>query len=270
MPKTSRLIYSGFYKEHNKEKLHFTQQTTVLWMPISVGQPYHESDILCGVLNLLIKHFINIPLVNIVIADTAQRYSLAIKNKKTPEAMRNQAIKEGNKWEETHKDLIEKKFQKNEVIFQRWDEWTSHELYKEARKEIDDLYSKKDLGFYSAIEEDVLNFEKRYSNRENIIFSDLEREYSRECLKEECAVLIVWSKALIHPNYACLFYPKAMTNSISFINEKYTCFMPMLSELKSKSKQGMFHSNSNVENIVTNAENTVKYLEHSFSQINLS
>ncbi|WP_010598076.1 hypothetical protein [Rickettsiella massiliensis] len=250
MPKTSRLSYSGFYKSHNREKLKFTQQTTVLWMPISIGQPYHESDSLCDVLELLVKHFINRPLVKVVIADTAQRYSLAIKNKETPDAMRDLANKKGNIWEEGYKDLIKNKFKESQVIYHRWDEWTNHELYEKARQEIDSLYSKKDSAFYNAIESDVLKFEKRYSERENISFSDKEREYCRECLKEECAVLIVWGKILVHPGYCCIFYPKPMTDCILFINEKYTCFMSMFSELKSKSKSklSMFYTNSSTEN----------------------
>lgn len=240
MTKKSRLIYEKSDKKNKENKNHYIAKTNVLWMPISVGQDYHELTKLIESIKLINKNFINTTLLKVIIVDLAQSYHLAIKNKTLPENMQKKAKKDGLHWKESYSTLITTQFKDIKVEFSTWDEWLNHEYYQQARKEVNRLYNNEKSDFKRFLEEDLLEFERRHFNREASYFSDNEKEYCRECIKEECAVLIIWSKEQISTGYSCIFYPKKMPAALSFIKQNLTHFMSTFAAFSSKSNLTKF------------------------------
>ncbi|MDQ8038792.1 MAG: hypothetical protein REH83_00095, partial [Rickettsiella sp.] len=155
---------------------------------------------------------------------------LAIKNREKPDAMYMQANKAGKFWRANYQAIIEKNF-KQKVEFSSWKViGTKHKTYKKSRKEIDKLYS-KNSEFKSFLEEDIKEFENRHFKREGRYFTEEEKEYCRQCLKEECAALIVWDRSKNAPGYSCIYYPKKMNKAMLFIKRHYTNFMSIYAEL---------------------------------------
>ena len=74
MTKKTRLIYEKSDKKNNADKNHYIKKTNVLWMPISVGQDYHELNKLIESMRLINKNFINTTLLKVIIVDLAQSY----------------------------------------------------------------------------------------------------------------------------------------------------------------------------------------------------
>ena len=248
MTKKTRLIYEKSDKKNNADKNHYIKKTNVLWMPISVGQDYHELNKLIESMRLINKNFINTTLLKVIIVDLAQSYHLAIKSKTLPESMHQKAKKDGLDWKESYSNFITEQLKHIKVEFSTWDQWLNHEYYPQARKKIDILYNDEKSDFKRFLEEDLLEFERRHFNREAIHFSNNEKEYCRECIKEECAVLIIWGKDQISPDYPCIFYPKKMPAALSFIKHNFTHFISMFAAFSSKSnikKFKLFHTRRN-------------------------
>jgi hypothetical protein len=236
MPKNTKLILDKSNMKNNADKDHCINRTYVLFMPISIGQDYHESNKLIESIFLINKNFINTTLLKVIIVDLAQRYHLAIKSKTLPESMQQKAKKDGLDWKERYSNFITKQLKHIKVEFSTWNQWLNHEYYPQARKKIDILYNDKKSDFKSFLEADLVEFQRRHFNREAIHFSDNEKEYCRECIKEECAVLIIWGKDQISPDYSCIFYPKKMPAALSFIKHNFTHFISMFAVFSSKSK----------------------------------
>lgn len=93
MTRSARLVYDKSDKINYKSKSQYIEKTKVLWMPISIGQDYHELDKLLESMKLIIKNFKNITLIKVIIVDLAQKYHLAIKNNTSPEKMLYQSKK---------------------------------------------------------------------------------------------------------------------------------------------------------------------------------
>jgi hypothetical protein len=241
MPKNSKLVLEKSLKKSNEEKLNYIKNARILYIPISIGQDYHEREKLLEFFMLIKKNFESLVLVKIIIVDTPQRYHLAVRNKGTPKSMYRKSKKNGNIWEENYKYLIENTLS-FKVEFSKWNKWLNHESFKEARKEIEHLYN-SNIIFKSNVERDILEFERRYSNRENHYFTEEEKEYCRKCIKEECAVLIVWGKDRVYTDCPSLIYPKLLTNSLSLVKNNYTNFISLSTVLKVKSaSSSCFHS----------------------------
>lgn len=260
MTRNSRLVYDKSDKINYKNKNQYIEKTKVLWMPISVGQDYHELDKLLDSMKLITKNFSHLTLIKIVIVDLAQKYHLAIKNNTSPEKMLYQSKKNGLNWKESYAHLIKARFKNVTVLFSTWNEWLNHEDHKQAKQQIDALYN-ENINFKNLLENDVLEFERRYFNREKRYFTDTEKEYCRECIKEECAALIVWNKDLVSPDYSCVYYPKKIPASMSFIKKNYTNFFSIFAEF-SKSKRNhslIFQPRKSSLNLQKDTELAVKY-----------
>lgn len=234
MTRNSRLIYDKSDRINSKDKIEYFKKTKVLWMPISIGQDYHESDKLLESMKLIRKNLPYITLIKVIIVDLAQRYHLAIKNNTSPEKMLYESKKRGLSWKESYADLIKDWFENITVEFDTWDEWLNHENYNKSRQQIDILYSEK-INFKQHLENDVLEFEQRYFKRERRYLTTIEKEYCRECIKEECAALILWSQCSVSQNCSCIFYPKKIPQAMSFIKQNFTNFLCIFAQF-SKSK----------------------------------
>ena len=232
MPKKSKLTLEKINQVKNK--LEPMENIKVLWIPISVGQDYHELGKFVESINLIKKNLKNVTLINLVIVDLAQKYHLAIKNNKSPEDMIYQAKINGVIWKQCYENLIKTRFKNINVEFTTWDNWLIHDRYNQARDCIENLYYDKENLFYQFIEKDVLEFERRYFNREGRQFNELEKGFCRECIKEECAVLIIWHQAQVSPNSSCIFYPKKIPASLSYIKQNFTDFLSISADFSSK------------------------------------
>lgn len=233
MVKKSRLIYEKF-ENININKLDYIENTKVLWMPISVGQDYHEFGKLFECINLIKKNFKKITLIKVIIVDLAQRFQLAINNNTSPSQMIQQAKKKGMIWLQLYEKQFKTRFSDIKIEFNSWEYWLKHELYIEARNEIEVLYNDKNKFFYKYLEEDILEFKRRYYNRNKKKLNDIEIEYCRKCIKEECAILILWSKEIVSLNYSIIFYPKKIPNALLFIKQDFTNFISVSVQFQSK------------------------------------
>jgi len=235
MTKKSRLVYEKSHEVNSKNRRQYFEETKTLWLPISVGQNYHETPKLDESINLIINNFKHITLIRIVIVDLAQKYHLAINNNSSPENMIEDARKNGIDWKTSNSELIESGFKGIAIEFITWEHWLEHGAYKQARDQINDLYNDTKTKFKEILEKDVLEFERRFFNRKNRYFTELEKEYCRECIKEECAILIVWNKDQVSVDYSCIIYPKNIPLAMSFVKNNLTHFMSMHIEFSSKS-----------------------------------
>lgn len=207
MPKKSRLVYGKSGEVNIENKCDYLRETKTLWLPISVGQDYHESSKLEESIKLIIKNFKHITLIRIIIVDLAQRYHLAIRNNSSPEDMIEEAREKGLFWKDSYSELIKSQFKDTTVEFITWEYWLEHDAYKEARNQINDLYNDTKNEFKENLEKDVLEFQRRFLNREGRGFTEHQKEYCRECIKEECAILIVWNKDQVSIDYSYIFEP---------------------------------------------------------------
>jgi hypothetical protein len=110
MTKKSRLVYEKSHEVNSKNRRQYFEETKTLWLPISVGQNYHETPKLDESINLIINNFKHITLIRIVIVDLAQKYHLAINNNSSPENMIEDARKNGIDWKTSNSELIESGF----------------------------------------------------------------------------------------------------------------------------------------------------------------
>lgn len=238
MTKSSRLICDKADRINSRNKSQYFEKTKVLWMPVSIGQDYHELDGLLESIKLIRKNLIHITLIKVIIVDLAQRYHLAIKNNTSPEKMLYESKKRGLSWRESYEHLIRNCFKNITVEFNTWDEWLNHENYNQSRQQIDILYNEK-TNFKKHLENDVLEFERRYFNRESRYLTTIEKEYCRECIKEECATLILWSRSFVSLGHAYIFYPKKIPEAMSFIKQNFTNFLYIFAQF-SKSKRNPY------------------------------
>lgn len=263
MTRSSRLIFNKSDINY-KNKNQYTKNTKVLWMPISVGQDYHELDKLLESMKLIIRNFTHITLIKVIIVDLAQKYHLAIKNNTSPEKMLGQSQKQGLAWKQSYAYLIKTKFKNITVEFNTWDASLYHDNYNQARQQIDNLYNEK-IYFKKLLETDVLEFELRHFKRERRYFTDNEKEYCRECIKEECAILMLWNKDLVSPDYSFIFYPKKIPKAMTFVRENFTNFLFVFAEFaKSKRNHSLiFQPRKSSLNLQEDTEPPVKYRKFS-------
>ncbi|MDP3935540.1 MAG: tRNA-dependent cyclodipeptide synthase [Alphaproteobacteria bacterium] len=169
-------------------------------IPISVGQPYHESEDLTACVELYNSTFNN---CMIIVCDTLQRYTYKINHPGISEAAAyEQTARAGEDWIQRNQKYLEQL----EVPFQitRWDQWLSHARYLPLRKQVDELYA-YDKSFTEAVNSTAEKFYNRTVRRESLhVEKDFFMNHTLNYLLEECAVLPLWLE--IHSKY--IVYPK--------------------------------------------------------------
>lgn len=227
MSKNSKLVLEPSLKKEtdrervkNKEK--YTANTKILYVPISVGQSYHDRKMFLEFLDLVEKNFQRLLFARFIVVDSPQRFRLAIDKKVSFESMRGEAKKLGDKWEKDCKLLAEEKLN-CKVEFIKWDSWVKHPYYDTAMECVKKLYSSNDE-FKESIEKDIIEFERRHFNRKKELFIEKDREGCRMCLLDECAGFIVWDRDIVSTGNTSLIYPSRLTNSISFVKNNFTMF----------------------------------------------
>jgi hypothetical protein len=257
--KKSRLVLAQTDKEESYEtKPYILSFASQIILPISVGQSYHEGAKLEETLKLIKKAYTKVPIPNIriILADTLQRYSLAMQRSETPEACEAIAQKKGQAWQSCYflliKDLLGEAIQ-----LETWDRWQKHELFQSFLKQIEDYYSESIL-FREAIESDIREFERR---RHPNCFSEVEKAYCRAYIKEECAVLKLWEYDQVSPHHRLIIYPKKLPQAMTLIKSQSTQFKSFSTELHTS----FVENSSTLFSFVDNATN-----EEYFSNLSVS
>jgi len=167
---------------------------------ISVGQPNHEGDKFAATLVAVNNHFKE---CTIMVCDSLQRHTLAIREKKTAELLHAEANTQGEAWIKRNMPLI----QQLDITYNisRWDEWLHHSDYTKARQLIDNLYQ-QNIQFREAVNSTALLFLER-----NFDASALKD--SQEYLQEECAVMLLWQQA----KYQFELYPNCRNEVMRFV-----------------------------------------------------
>ncbi|MCC2624597.1 MAG: Uncharacterized protein K0R14_470 [Burkholderiales bacterium] len=152
---------------------------------ISVGQPVHEGEKFEAVLTTVNSSFRE---CTIIVGDSLQRHTL--KMDKSISNAHEQANQLGLEWLKRNEQAINKLTIKFDII--RWDYWLSHPGYKDARKQIDELFL-YDKNFKASVEISTKSFLERNTDKLTTItdYSEIVND-SYEYLKEECAVMIIW------------------------------------------------------------------------------
>jgi hypothetical protein len=238
-PKKSRLVLAQSDKENpNDTKETILRFASQILLPISVGQDYHEAIKLETLLILIKKSFKEtpIPLVRIMVADTLQRYSLAIQLGKTPEACEVLAREKGEEWKERYLLAI-KSVLGETVQLEIWDVWRHHALFTPFINLIENYYAENRL-FREALERDIHDFEERHhkSSHPNGLTA-VEKEHCRAYIKEECAILIIWEYAQVSPGYRVMIYPMKLSHAMTVIKSHWTQFKSFSAELHSFSEK---------------------------------
>ena len=175
---------------------------------ISVGQEPHERDKFKSTLAVVNDSFNH---CTIMVCDSLQRHTLKIGMQTTDDEIHKHANQLGESWIGRNINAIKKLDIEYNII--RWDYWLSHPEYKKSRKIIDDL-ALHNQGFVNVIEETAMEFLKRNLHKITNIESEQNvLRYSREYLKEECAVMLLWMK----DNYQFEIYPSKRNTAMDFV-----------------------------------------------------
>lgn len=179
---------------------------------ISVGQPIHEGDKFNATLLEVNDNFKE---CTIMMCDSLQRHTLKIGSDLDMKQLHKKSNQAGDEWLERNMKTIKQLDIKYDII--RWDEWLSSNTYKNIRKQIDDLYL-SDVGFYSAVEKTALSFLERYLNKK-VVFEQREDVlcHSREYLKEEAAVMLIWAQS----NYQFEVYPSPRNLALRYVYQNF-------------------------------------------------
>lgn len=237
MPKKSRFVLAPEdRKDPHETKDYIFRFTSQILLPISVGQPYHESIKLKTLLVLIKKAFTQtpMPMIRIMLADTLQRYSLAMQLGKTPEACEVLAREKGEEWKERYLLPIKAMLGEN-VQLETWDVWREHSFFKLFIQQIENHYKENSL-FREAIECDIQDFEERRSKSSHPKgLTEVEKAHCRAYIKEECAVLKIWEYDQVSPCYRLMIYPMKLSHAMTVIKSQWTQFKSFSAELHSSS-----------------------------------
>lgn len=177
---------------------------SVAVLAISVGQAYHEGNILIKTIQLI--NHTKFKKILIILGDTLQRHNLLIDDH-DEQLAHIEAAKLGDEWLERNKPIYSKLEIPYKII--RWDVWLKHPLYRECRKQVDDLY-RIDDSFRMACLKSVDQFIERHQSKSQIS-SKYCPELCLEYLLEECAIIMpLWAKEL----YNFIIYPSRMPDGM--------------------------------------------------------
>lgn len=190
------VIVTIFFKIMPKVKAVFSKSSTIKGfvkdktcaLPISVGQPYHESIKLFATIELINKYFAK---CIVIVCDSLQRHNVYYMEKES--TAYNEAIEAGTRWIERNTTFLQQLRIPYKII--RWDEWRKSDLFPIYLKKIEDLYSVDDH-FIEMVNTCATSFvDKHLLHYDQTVFSqpiEKAKEICKNYLKEEAAVLLMW------------------------------------------------------------------------------
>lgn len=181
--------------QENKKKI----PESKIVLPISVGQKYHEDEKFAATVELL--NHSNLKHVTIMICDSLQRHTLQLTHNYNKEDAYKISFEEGTKWIERNQHIYEKLTMPYDI--QRWDYWLNSSQYIKQQKLTKKLYKENKL-FRDIIDNDVIAFLKRYSNRTKIdVLCSKNFQHCFAYVNEEGSIVPLWvgqgSNFVIYP-----------------------------------------------------------------------
>jgi hypothetical protein len=178
---------------------------------ISVGQAAHEGEIFRSTIQLINRSFRE---CTILVADSLQRYTLAIGNNYADEILYAQSIHEGDLWLERNRKIYDKFTIPYNVT--RWDPWLERADYEQQKEMVNTLYE-IDEKIKHIFHMEIEIFLKRYQSHINNIFNyDKAFKFCLDYLKEECSVMGL----LAHAAYDFELYPRSRGSIMLVIYKK--------------------------------------------------
>jgi tRNA-dependent cyclodipeptide synthase len=183
------------------------------FLPISVGQPYHEGEKFAATIRLVNDS--NFKECVIVVCDTLQRHTMAIfEPEMDEESLYQKALQNGDAWIERNKSTIETLTIPYQIV--RWNKWLFSPLYQQKRKIIDEAYD-TDAKFKQAFDDTVSQFLDRIKKRRKAINLSIAFNKSLEYVKEECVVDVLWIKE----QFSFIIYPRPRPIAKQIVFEKF-------------------------------------------------
>jgi tRNA-dependent cyclodipeptide synthase len=175
-------------------------------LTISVGQDYHEGEKFRATIDLVnSKQFRS---CTIIVCDSLQRYSLGLKNSKSPEEYYEHSVKLGDEWIRRNQESLDALEISSEIV--RWSHWLEHQEYNFIYNNVCHLYLNNPV-FREAVMANGNVFIERCRKKSNINVNEaVAVKYCSDYVKEECAV------ASLFTLYGCEFnvYPKKLTQAM--------------------------------------------------------
>ncbi|MGD9153365.1 MAG: hypothetical protein PVG30_06900 [Gammaproteobacteria bacterium] len=183
------------------------------FLPISVGQPYHEGEKFAATIRLVNDS--NFKECVIVVCDTLQRHTMAIfEPEMDEESLYQKALQNGDAWIERNKSTIETLTIPYQIV--RWNKWLFSPLYQQKRKIIDEAYD-ADAKFKKAFDDTVSQFLDRIKKRRKDINLSIAFDKSLEYVKEEC----VFDFLCIKDQFNFEIYPQLRSKAKQVVYEKF-------------------------------------------------
>jgi hypothetical protein len=178
--------FKGLSAENEQKLKH---KSTGCILPISVGRHYHEEGRLEATLKLVSLCFKE---CLILVADTLQRYSLAIVSpEQSGESLYKLASENGFAWINRNIEAI-KKHLTIPFKIQRWDDWLWHKNFQFYYEKVTGLYE-MDLKYKSAVNDIANQFCTAVKNRTPFSVHDDVYALSVRYLLEESAATCLWT-----------------------------------------------------------------------------
>ncbi len=180
-------------------------------LTISVGQDPHEGDKFKATLLTVQNHFKE---CIIMVCDSLQRHTLSIGSLSLNLAqVHEKANLLGELWLERNLPFIQQIGIPYTII--RWDYWLTHPNYQKAKEKVEVLYA-ADSAFYQCIENTAHAFLERNDRKFiNTASQNKILDVSREYLKEECAVMLLW----VECNFQFEIYPSQRNAAMDYIHK---------------------------------------------------
>jgi hypothetical protein len=158
-------------------------------MPISIGQPVHESDKFKATIELVNRSFKSCV---ILIDDSVQRHTFRITDTEfTEDELYEYALKQGDLWYVRNRNTLNSLTIPYEVI--RWDKWLFHPKFNQYYNAVNNLYN-TDCEYKSALDANIIEYLTRLQERIGPFGFNYEQGFNLclAYLKEECAGMCLW------------------------------------------------------------------------------
>lgn len=189
---------------------------SVCALPVSVGQPYHETEKMLATVELVNKYFAKCV---IIVCDSLQRHNTMLYCDDNESIAYEKAVIIGTQWLERNANIFKQLKIPYELV--RWDKWYKNEKFHVYLEKIEELV-RVNADFAMIVDDCANIFVKQHlAYYGTKIFSKPTEEILRICknyLKEEATVLLMWSH---YENYGFLAYAGSHNGVITSVYQYF-------------------------------------------------
>lgn len=187
----NKIIKASFRECPISDRKQFKQSHCLL--PISIGQAVHEGRKFLATIKLINASFERCTLL---VDDTVQWHTLKIDHPQSSKEMLIQlAHLEGNSWLERNMSAIKSLDLAYTIV--RWSQWHNNPNFEAQYAKVEHLY-KTEARYKAAVDLNIEDYLERYLKRNSNENFDYHHAFSccLDYLKEECAVMTLWTEGL--------------------------------------------------------------------------